>query len=289
MDATTIYLDVLVLLNLFVTASLHQATARLTSRKPGKGRLLLGSLLGGLYALLILLELSPLELTVIKLLMGISLAFAVFWLPREGWRPFVKTALCFFLVNFLFAGFMQALWLFAAPAGMAYRNGVAYFNISALTLAVSTVAAYLLISLAAYLLNKRSRRQDLAELTVTLRGRQALLTGFVDTGNKLCDVFTGLPVLICEYRAIQAVLPERIQGFFQDPAGFSFQGLEDSGLALLLRVIPVEAVNGSSCLPAFRPDGLLVDGVPREAMIAVTGSSLSDGRFQALIGPGLVA
>ena len=172
---------------------------------------------------------------------------------------------------------------------MAYRNGVAYFNISALTLAVSTVAAYLLISLAAYLLNKRSRRQDLAELTVTLRGRQALLTGFVDTGNKLCDVFTGLPVLICEYRAIQAVLPERIQGFFQDPAGFSFQGLEDSGLALLLRVIPVEAVNGSSCLPAFRPDGLLVDGVPREAMIAVTGSSLSDGRFQALIGPGLVA
>lgn len=281
-------MDVLVLLNLFVTFFLLRATARLTGRDPRKGRLLLGSLLGGIYSLLILLELSALELTVIKLLMGVSLAFAVFWRPKERWKAFGKTVLCFFLVNFIFAGFMQALWTFAAPAGMAYRNGVAYFNISALTLAASTIAAYLVISLAAFLLNKRSRRQDLAELTVTLRGQQALLTGFVDTGNKLCDVFTGLPVIVCEYQAIQPVLPERIRDFFREPADFSFQGMEESGLTVFMRMIPVEAVSGEACLPGFRPDGLLVDSVPRQAMIAVTNRPLSDGRFQALIGPSLI-
>ena len=278
----------LVLLNLFVTFFLLRATARLTGRDPRKGRLLLGSLLGGIYSLLILLELSALELTAIKLLMGVSLAFAVFWRPKERWKAFGKTVLCFFLVNFIFAGFMQALWTFAAPAGMAYRNGVAYFNISALTLAASTIAAYLVISLAAFLLNKRSRRQDLAELTVTLRGQQALLTGFVDTGNKLCDVFTGLPVIVCEYQAIQPVLPERIRDFFREPADFSFQGMEESGLTVFMRMIPVEAVSGEACLPGFRPDGLLVDSVPRQAMIAVTNRPLSDGRYQALIGPSLV-
>lgn len=281
-------MDVLVLLNLFVTFFLLRATARLTGRDPRKGRLLLGSLLGGMYSLLILLELNALELTAIKLLMGVSLAFAVFWRPKERWKAFGKTVLCFFLVNFIFAGFMQALWTFAAPAGMAYRNGVAYFNISALTLAASTIAAYLVISLAAFLLNKRSRRQDLAELTVTLRGQQALLTGFVDTGNKLCDVFTGLPVIICEYQAIQPVLPERIRDFFREPADFSFQGMEESGLTIFMRMIPVEAVSGEACLPGFRPDGLLVDSVPRQAMIAVTNRPLSDGRFQALIGPSLI-
>lgn len=284
---TTIYLDVLVLLNLFVTFFLFQAAAKLLNYRPNRWRLLGGTLLGGVYSLLILFELNTAELVTIKLVMGASLVFAVFFQKRGGWKALVRSGLYFSLVNFLFAGFMQALWLFAAPAGMSYRNGVAYFNISALTLALSTIAAYLVLTLFTFLLNRRSRKAELVETTVTLRGRQVVLTGFVDTGNKLCDIFTGLPVAVCEYEAVQELFPERVRGFFRDPAGFSFESLEDSSLKTLLRVIPVNAVSGASSLPAFKPDELITDGVPRQAVVAVTTQPLSDGSFHALLSPAL--
>lgn len=125
------------------------------------------------------------------------------------------------------------------------------------------------------------------ETTITLRGRQVALTGFVDTGNKLCDIFTGLPVAVCEYDAVKELFPERVRGFFRDPTGFSFERVEDSSLKTLLRVIPVSAVSGSSSLPAFKPDELATDGVSRQAVIAVTTQPLSDGSFHALLSPAL--
>lgn len=284
---TTIYLDVLILLNIFVSFFLFQATARLMNLRLGKWRLLAGSLLGGVYSLLILFELNSLELALVKVAMGVSLVLMVFLHPRTagGAGLFCKTGLCFFLVNFIFAGFMQALWMFAAPAGMAYRNGVAYFNISALTLAASTIAAYLVITLFTHILNKRNRKTELVQVTVSLRGRQVALTAFVDTGNKLCDIFTGLPVVVCEFEAIKEIFPERVRDFFRDPSGFSFERVEDSELATLLKVIPVNAVSGASALPAFKPDDLTADGVSRQVMIAVTVHPLSDGSFHALLNP----
>lgn len=279
---TTIYLDVLVLLNVFVSWFLFLSTAKLCAVRANRWRLLAGCLLGGAYSLIILISLSPLELAAVKLLMGASLVFTVFF-QRGRWRLFAKTALWFFLVNFIFAGFMFALWTFAAPAGMAYHNGVAYFNISALTLALSTVAAYLVITLVTFLLNRRSRKGELAELLLELDGRQVLLGGFLDTGNKLTDVFTGLPVVVAEYGAVESLLPERVRGFFRSPGSFSFDGLEDSCWRTQLRVIPVSAVSGAGSLPAFRPDRLTVNGVECRAIVAVTPEKLSDGSFQALL------
>ncbi len=289
---TTVYLDVLVLLNIFVNYFLFQATARLVNQKIPGWRLLLGTVLGGLYSLIILLELTAAELTAIKIMMGVSLIFVVFFTRKGGdsrsrWLRFGKTSLCFFLVNFIFAGFMQALWMFAAPCGMAYKNGVPYFDVSALTLAASTIAAYLIITLVTYLLNRRNRGQDLREIILSLDGRQVTLTGFLDTGNKLCDVFTGLPVAVCQYDSVRDLLPEKIRGFFQSPGDYSFDRIEDSRLKTMIRMIPVNAVNGAGSLPGFRPDEALIGGVSRRIIVAVTDQPLSDGEFQAIL-PGTV-
>jgi len=283
----TIYLDVLVLLNLFVTFFLFKAAARMMNVSPNRWRMLAGTLLGGVYSLLILFDLTRAELVICKLLMGVSLVLTVFFRREGGFRSLLRAGLYFFLVNFLFAGFMQALWLFAAPAGMAYRNGVAYFNISALTLAVSTIAAYLVITLFCRILNRRTGKRELIDVTVSFWGREAAVTGFADTGNKLCDIFTGLPVVVCEYEALREIFPERIRDFFRAPAEFAFGRIEDSSLKTALRVIPINGAGGASSLPAFRPDRITVDGIPRQAVVAVTVHPLSDGVFRALVHPSL--
>lgn len=282
---TTIYLDVLFLLNFFVTWMLFMATKKLLNTACSKWRLLAGSLLGGIYSLLILLTLSPWELTLIKLAMGLSLVFAVFWRRRQGWF-FWKLCLCFFLVNFIFAGFMTALWLFVAPAGMQFANGVVYFDISALTLALATAAAYLVLSLFSAVFNRRNRKGEEQELILSLEGRQVSLRGFADTGNKLCDIFTGLPVVICEYDAVAGLFSDRIKAFFADPLSFSFAGMEGSRYATQLRMIPVNGVNGEGSLPAFKPDEIQIGEKSVQAIVAVTCRRLSDGSFQGIFNPG---
>ena len=59
-------------------------------------------------------------------------------------------------VNFVFAGAMTALFVFASPKGMVIRNGTVYFNISALALVLGTVAAYGIIKLVTYLFRQKN-------------------------------------------------------------------------------------------------------------------------------------
>ena len=134
----TIYVDVLVALNLYVTWFLLLASEALSGRPCKRWRRGLAALAGGLSSLAIFLpELPFLPLFLIKL----GLAAAITWIAG-GAMGFWRRMGFFFAANFLFAGVMIALWLMAAPPRLIIRNGVVYYHIQAMTLAVSTVIAY---------------------------------------------------------------------------------------------------------------------------------------------------
>ena len=148
----------------------------------------------------------------LKVALGIMLVLVAF--PWHGKGVFIKTAALFIAVNFIFAGVMMALWFFVAPVDMYYRNGVVYFNISALTLAVSTVAAYLAVRFIGWILDRRVPKNAIRTVSITLNGKEVLLNAFDDSGNRLTDPFTGTPVIICEYGAVKTLLPELLQPYF---------------------------------------------------------------------------
>lgn len=281
-----VYLDVLILLNIYVSYFLFIGSAKLMSLRLSKMRLFLGSITGGIYSLIILFELHNLELVAVKLAMGISLVLLVF-----GTNNLIHTLKCglyFFLVNFVYGGVMFALWTFVAPDNMSYKNGVAYFDVTALTLVISTIAAYLAITLFSMLLNKRSTAEQIISVTISLNGRQSIINAFVDTGNKLCDIFTGLPVVVVEYEVISDIFPQKLREYFQNPIEFAFDGLEDSSYSSRLKLIPVCVVGKEFALPAFKPDSLLIDSIDRAAIVAVTTTKLSNGSFQAILNTALL-
>ena len=93
----------------------------------------------------------------------------------------------------------MAVWMFISPSGMYFRNGTVYFNISALTLIAGTLIAYFLIQVVSYLLDNRVKKTELMNVVVEADGKQVVLSGFWDTGNKLSDRISGMPVVICEF------------------------------------------------------------------------------------------
>ena len=76
------------------------------------------------------------------------------------------------------------------------------------------------------------------------RGQQARFTALIDTGNRLHEPISGLPVMIVEQRRIERLLP---YGFCEGEAHEGFRRVAYGGMG------------GNGYLSAFRPDELLVN------------------------------
>lgn len=270
-----IYLDVLLLLNLLVTFLLLMATSLLTSHPLPRSRLLIASLMGSIFSLFIFLKCSPLEEFFLKISSGLLLAFAAFYQKGKS-RLFWRAAAGFFLVSFLFAGVMTAIFLLVPAQGMVYRNGVLYFNISALMLAGSSTAAYFSIRMICRLLDKRQTKSVTRSLFVRHGENSVTITAFIDTGNRLRDLFSGLPVIVASYPAIEPLIPPNQRDYVKS-------GIPPNDTVPMFRLIPVKTVAGEQLLASFLPDCLVLDGAEKRAVLAVSSVSISDGGYDAVI------
>jgi Sporulation factor SpoIIGA. len=254
-----IYLDVLLCVNLFVTYFLLLSAAMLSHASGGRLRRALGALAGAVSSLLIFLpEINFLLLFAIKLLLGALLVLISFkW---ESPARFLKTCLWFFGTNFIYGGVCLALWLLFPVMGMKYHNATAYFDISPLTLAVSTVIGYLVTMLVQKLMNRRVPDAHIATLSITIDNITAEVKCLVDTGNSLCDPLSGTLVAIVEKESIR-MLPNP-----KKP-----------------RLIPAQTVAGDKLLRGFVPDKTTVNGAQKKLVIVATDEKLSDGAYKGII------
>lgn len=95
----------------------------------------------------------------------------------------------------------------------------------------------------------RRRRLVTWEVRVLLSalGGQARFTALIDTGNRLREPLSGLPVLICERSVLRGVLPPDYDALdaSQTPPGF--------------RMVGYGALGGGGRMRCFRPDICMVD------------------------------
>ncbi|MCL2013895.1 MAG: sigma-E processing peptidase SpoIIGA [Oscillospiraceae bacterium] len=289
-----IYIDILIAVNLFVNYFLLLTTAKLTGIAARRKRLILSAFTGALSSLLIFLPpLNFLLSTAIKIPLALLLVLISF--GYCSFAVFVRRVLCFFAVNFIYAGVMFAIWFFAAPSGMQYNNAFVYFNISSLTLAVSTIAVYLLITGAKRLMSGKSDSGDIVQTEIELDGKTVLLNGFLDTGNRLSDVFTGLPVVIAEFDAVQELIHDELHEFFRSgaaglPAASSIYGTDnvpdktkDNKFRAKIRLIPYGTIGSGGLLAAFKPDKFQINFVEHEVLVGVTQKKLSSGEYSIIL------
>ncbi len=282
-----IYLDVLLVLNLFVNYFLFLGTARFFHSKPKRLRLIAGAAVGSLFSFLILVDI-PFWLTVaIKLPLAALLVLIVFGFSSR--TVYIKTVLSFFAVNFIFGGVMFAVWMLFSPAGMYVNNGVVYFNISAFTLVIGTLAAYLVIRAAGCLFDNRVRKNEIRRFVIGVDGKELILSGFLDTGNKLADQMSGSPVVICELSGVESLIPPDILCCFRSGGMDNLSHLEARSWSSRIRVLPYSTIGKGGLLPAFRPDYfclLTKDGrreKEKQVLVGVTDSVLSHGEYQAVL------
>lgn len=266
----TIYVDVLVGVNLFINYFLLLAVSKFLTIPVRRRRILLGALLGSAYSLFILLPDIPVMLSLlVKLIMSATIILASF--SFRGFKQFLRQLATFYIISFSFAGLMLAIWYFIAPQGLIIKNSVVYFNIPPLLLILLTVVCYLMIRLIHRISGRQAPEQLFYRIRIEYGNQTAACVAKVDTGNSLCEPFSNYPVVVVTNGCAGKMLPS-----------------EDSGK---IRLVPFHAVSGDGLLPAFKPDRLVILSGKKEyeqknVYIAVTQARL--GEAEALLNPDLL-
>ena len=142
----TIYLDVLICLNLFINYFILLSTINILHMKVSRKRLMLASSLGAFYSLYIFLPKVNFSISLlIKLIMAASIVFVAFC--PKSLKVFSKTFFLFYLISFAFGGIAFFVWHYMSPKGLFVNNSIVYLDFPPLFLLISTFIAYTIIKL----------------------------------------------------------------------------------------------------------------------------------------------
>ena len=278
----TIYLDVLLALNMMTDFLLLCAVARWRHLPHRRGRLVLGAAVGAVGSLVILLPTLPAwALALWDAAVSALMIAAAF--PAGGKRSYVCSVAALWLLSAVFGGIAYLLWLFFAPSGFTVQNGVVYYDVSPITLAVTTLVSYGAVALYDKLMRRTPPLAHTFRVDVRQGERRVCLRALHDTGQRLTECFSGSPVLVVREESVRPLLPNSWNDWARKPEALS---------AMNVRLIPFTSVGGSGVLPAFRPDEVtLTDPLGERQNAAGTylavAKTLGRGESDALLGDDL--
>ena len=257
----TIYLDVLIVLNIYVNFFLLRITACITHSPLKAGRCTAAAAYGSLFSLLILVpDMNGLVSFVIRAFAAVTISAVAFGYHGGG-RLAVITG-TFLGANFILAGSIYAVYSWLAPEFMHFNNSYFYIDFSLVILILTTAALYAAAYIARALLDRSPPGAGTYKVVVKYRGRVTEVDGIADTGNSLVDHFSGSPVIVCDREGLSDILPERIS--------LPLKGF---------RLLTCMTVTENGVMPVFRPDEVLIINIltgkrkPVDVMIGLGRSS----------------
>ena len=221
-----IYADILFLLNAFITYIALLLSAILLKLPVRRLRILIASLIGGIYALSILIEIPFYFSFVLKCLVCASMILVSF--GKSNFRHFLIHVLVFLVINVLIGGIV--LLLSFADKNRFYSNVyISYMDISPLTLIIALTISFIIVSIINRILTKKRQKEEIYKVIIHFAQQRYILFGFCDSGNNLNEPFSALPVCIVKKGIIK---------------GFSEYSLK--------RIIPYSSLGGEGMMQAIK-------------------------------------
>ena len=254
-----IYLDVLILINLYVTYFQILAVSVFTHRKTVWYRKLSAAGIGAVASLSIFIpQEMVLTLTLLKIFLCALIAFVAF--GYTGFRAYAVSVLFLMLVSFVFSGLMLCVWLFAAPMKMLFINGTVYFGVDTMTIILSTCAAYGVVRIIRYILDKNGKTDGKYTVIIKNNGRECGLSALADSGNGIVDCFSGLPVIVCRRDMCADVSPPAID-MIENNSDISEIGTQ---MIKGVRIMPFSTVGKGGLICMFKAESIVIDDETNE-------------------------
>ena len=275
-----VYIEYVIIDNLCVDFVLLYLVAKILNVKPKWYKYILSCFIGTLFAIVIPLFAMPIYISIpLKLLVG----FVLSTLLLLGQPFFVKFIGFVFLMVFTFSlgGMTMALiYLFT-------KNVSSTFLISyggGLPIGLLVLASFLIMQFVLYLSKYVKERRIIApflqDIKVKINGNIVKLSGFMDSGNRLEDDISGLPVIVVSKYSLQKKLPSEFKTYFNTG---------QMPKQLNAHYIDAETTSGKSKMLIFSPESVYIGNIKKKALIGLSSQNFSEVvKVEALFGPALL-
>ena len=210
-----IYIDMVFLLNIFLDFLLLMSVSVILTRIVKVRRIILGSLIGGLSSILLFINVSSLISLVLKIILGLLMVLSTF--GYYSLKYTLNNLFYLYTISFSVGGVMYLLM------------DKGYYNYYVLVIGFIIVLYFYIKMIKRY----NNSYSNYYKVNIIIKDKNYLVTGFLDTGNKLYDTYKHRPVII---------LDKKIK-----------YNLED------VIYVPYSSLNNSSVLMCLKPDKVIIN------------------------------
>lgn len=258
-----IYADILLTINLIADYLVLFGTARLAGIRFERKKGLYSALIGAAYSLTVFASISPEFLSFTRFAVSVLMVFVAF--GKRKLKEFLRIVFVYYICGFLFSGFMMVINSFAHADSFFVKNGIVYFEFSAMGIVASCTAAFFITEILKRIFRSREA-ESCSIVKIYYKEKCAVLKGFVDTGNSLYEPFSGIPVTVTDIKSVEKILPQTLINSIK-----SNRFNVESGL----RFVPAKTVSGTVLMPVFKPEKMEIynekgEFEAEEVMVAVS-------------------
>lgn len=293
-----VYIDVLVLENTIINFLILYATSKFARMRAPSWRLLIGSLIGTSYVVLLLLmpSVKIYYTAVAKFMLSLAIIAISFWTPKI--KDFIKALICFYISTFVFAGGTFAI-IYLSGSGGFVRNGVYYIfkKNDGILIVLFVLFIGIIVRVFYEIVQSKALKGKLfVPVSIFIGGKKLDLKALVDTGNSLHDPLSNLPVVIVELDSIKEMLPQKLLQIFSTQDNYDLESLSgvltDCGWASRVRLVPFTSLGKENgLLIGFKPDRIIIGEESKEALaiVCIYNRRLSaNNSYSALLSPELI-
>ena len=232
-----IYADVLFILNAVTDYYLIKLSGIMANKNAVFWRLTAAAVLGGISSFYILLPRLKLFFDIpVKMIICSVLILTAF--GYSNIKTFIKLTVLLFSLTFLLGGIVSAIVFYFSPENIYINNQIPYIDINPIVFIVSGICYYFTALIVKRLTERNGEFAEECKITLAINSNTYCLTGMIDTGNSLSDVFGMSEIIIVENSIL-----ENIEN-----------NLLSAEKTRRFRAIPVKTVSGNSVLNGLRVD-----------------------------------
>lgn len=242
----TIYIDVVLIENLCMNYIILFATGYILKIKRKPLRLIISSLIGGIYSIIAYMQIVDLYSNMgMKFLLSVIMVYIAF--NAKNIKILAKQIVMFYLVSFVFGGCAFALLYFIKPQEIIMQNGM-YVGTYPIKIALlGGVVGFVITAIAFKVVKAKLRKKDMfCEIEIYLNEKSIKTKAMIDTGNLLKDPITRMPVIVVQKDILYEIIPCKILDNLENIVGGDVpkELYEDGNIEYIskFRVIPFSSI-----------------------------------------------
>lgn len=206
----TVYLDIIFLENILMNYIIIFATGVVIKTECKKLRILLSSLVGAVYTVVMYLNIISIYSNfIMKVILSVAIVYIAF--KPISIKKLIKNLIIFYLVSFVFGGCVFALMYFLKPQMVEIRNGVFVGSYPIKVALVGALIAFIVIRISFKLVKTKLSKKDMIyNVELYINKKSTKVKALLDTGNLLKDPITGFPVIVIEHKSLYSLIPEKV-------------------------------------------------------------------------------